>query len=419
MKIFENEAAAYSIVIPQNYENSEKRCAIRLAAMLGITGEILTDDKKADLEILVGKTNRTKTAVGKAEFAVATYKHGIEIVADNCFVYEYALDYCKANLEALLAEAKQSAGVLYREDTSAKLRAAKDPSILDRSGEIRLLYHNVWGWDNGPAPQGWINGKSEPSQRSRAMAETHKTLAPDVICLQEYTNFLMRSCEDSIVAELEKTGDYAEVKLPPVDKIETATPIIYNTKTVKLIDSGVHKFTFGGGMDKFLTWGVFETVAKGKKFGVISGHLAYQGGEDGNMYRMCQIPLMMYRAERIKSTHKCPVFFGGDMNCPGFSAPYRLFLNMGAVDTWPLSEITEDRSTCHAYPDFDQETGLVMSHHRVDVYDAPTYMQMGIDHIFVLPRGEKPKFRRFDIVSNVYANTGSDHMPVVLDLDLN
>ena len=132
---------------------------------------------------------------------------------------------------------------------------------------------------------------------------------------------------------------------------------------------------------------------------------------------MSQVPLMIFHAEKIKSEHKCPVFFGGDMNCPGFSAPYRLFLSMGAIDTWNISEISEDRSTCHPYPDFDQELGIVMAHPMADPNSTVSYMNMGIDHIFHINRGEKPKFRRFDIISNVYANTGADHMPIVLDFD--
>ena len=415
-KILGVETAKYAVVMPKDAKQSEFRLAKNVAAFLGIE-TILTDDEKPEYEILVGKTCRTKTAVSKFEYAIAVVGKKIEIVGGNCFALEYAYRYCRENLANILAEANAKSGELYREDISAKLRQTQDTSLLGKAGEFRFLYHNVWGWANGPASLGWEPGNNAAAdQRSRIMAEAYLELAPDVIALQEYTNFMMRVCEDNAISLLEKEG-YAEVKVPPCSKIDTATPVIYNTKTLKLIDSGVHRFTFGGGMDKFLTWAVFETVNRPRKFGIISGHLAYQGGDMGNTYRMAQVPLMINLAEQIRENHKCHVFFGGDMNCVGFSAPYRLFTTMGAVDTWPLAEISEDCETAmDKYPGFDQKTGLVCREY--DGNKKRTYMTLGIDHIFYIQRGERPSFRRFDILNENYICTSSDHCPVVLDLDL-
>ncbi len=416
-KILGADTAKYVVVMPKNAKNSEYRLAVNVAAILGIEAPVVTDDEKPELEILVGKTCRTKTSVGRFEYAIAVVGKKIEIVGGCCFALEYAYRYCRENLVAILAEATAKSGELYREDISAKLRQTQDTSILGKLGEFRLLYHNVWGWANGPASLGWEPGNNAAAdQRSRIMAEAYLELAPDVICMQEYTNFMMRVCEDNAISLLEKEG-YAEVKVPPCSKVDTATPVVYNTKTLKLIDSGVHRFTFGGGMDKFLTWAVFETVNRPRKFGIISGHLAYQGGDMGNTYRMAQVPLMINLAEHIRDTYKCHVFFGGDMNCVGFSAPYRLFTTMGAVDTWPLAEVTEDCGSGNdTYPAFDQKTRLVCREYNPG--KGGTYMTGAIDHIFYLQRGEKPSFRKFDIIRENYLCTSSDHCPVVLDLDI-
>ena len=415
-KILGTDAAKYTVVIPKDAKQSEYRLAVNVAAILGIEAPVVTCEEKPELEILVGNTCRTKTAVGKFEFAVAVVGKKVEIVGGSCFALEYAYRYCRANLAQLLADAPAKSAELHREDISADLRAKADTSILGRAGEIRLLYHNVWGWANGPASLGWEPGNNAcADQRSRILAEGYAELAPDVICLQEYTNFMMRTCEDNVISLMEKEG-YAEVVVPPCSKVDTATPIIYNTKTVKLIDSGVHRFTFGGGMDKFITWGVFETLNRPRKFGVISGHLAYQGGDMGQTYRMAQVPLMIDRAEKIKDTYKCHVFFGGDMNCVGFSAPYRLFTTMGAIDTWSLCESTEDKGSCSdSYPAFDQKTRLVCREYNPVA--GGTYMTGAIDHIFYIQRGEKPSFRKFDIIHENYLCTASDHCPVVLDMD--
>ena len=416
MKIFDNEAVSYSVVMPQKAKNSELRFAKKVAAILGIPQDSVRDDsgKAAELEILVGQTKRTATKVEKFEFAIAAVGKKIEILAGCCFAYEHAFTYCRANLAALLENAKE--GELYREDTTAKFTATKDTALLGKKGEFRFIYHNVWGWANGPASLGWEPGNNAAAdQRSRIMAEGYLELEPDVICMQEYTSFMMRTCEDNAISLLEQNG-YAEVKVPAIDKIDTATPIVYRTSTLKLIDSGVHKFTFGGGHDKFITWAVFETVNRGRKFGIISAHLAYQGGDVGETYRLAQVPLLIDQAEKIKAQYKCHVFFGGDMNCVGFSAPYRLFLNMGAMDTWNLSAISEDCETeQQTYPAFDKETGLVWREYTGNY--LKTYMTLGIDHIFYLQRGERPQFRRFDILNENYLCTASDHCPVVLDLD--
>jgi endonuclease/exonuclease/phosphatase family metal-dependent hydrolase len=414
MKIFQNDASLYAIVIPENAKNSELRFAKAVASILELPMDVIkTDAEKAgELEIRVGKTNRTKTAVERFEFALAADGKNLEFVAGCCFAYEHAYDYFSVNLAALLEEEKN--GELYREDTTAKIKAAKDTALLGKAGEIRLIYHNVWGWANAPASIGWQPGNNaEVEQRSAIMAESYLELEPDVICMQEYTNFMFRACgESGAINILEKNG-YAEVKLPPVDKIETATPIVYRTSTLNLVDSGVHRFTYGGGMDKFLTWAVFETLRNGKKFAVISAHLAYQGGEDGQSFRMAQVPLMMYHAELIKKTHKCNVYFGGDMNCSGFTDPYKLFLRMGAVDTWNLADVTEDRGTCNPYPSYDVNTGLVF---RPRTTNKGTYMTASIDHIFHIAR-ERHYFRKFDILDDTYLGSASDHSPVLLDFD--
>ena len=103
------------------------------------------------------------------------------------------------------------------------------------------------------------------------------------------------------------------------------------------------------------------------------------------------------------------------MNCVGFSAPYRLFNMMGAIDTWPLAEVTEDKGSCSdSYPAFDQKTRLVCRECRPA---GGTYMTAAIDHIFYIQRGERPSFRKFDILHENYLCTSSDHCPVVLDMD--
>ena len=415
-KILCAEASSYVVVMPEAAKNSELRAAKRIAAMLGISQDAVITDAAdaAELEVLVGATKRTQTVTERFEFAISAVGKRIEIVAGSCFAYEYALDFCREKLCELISGEVE--GELYREDVTPKIRATNDTALLGKVGTFRFLYHNVWGWANAPESQGWEPGNnSAAEQRSRIMAEAYLELAPDVICLQEYTSFMMRSCEDNAISLLEQNG-YAEVKVPAVDKIDTATPIIYRKETMTLLESGVHKFTFGGGHDKFITWAVFESVRPKRKFAIMSAHLAYEGGEFGDTFRLSQVPILINYAEQLRDKHRCRVFFGGDLNCPGFSAPYRLILTMGAVDTWPRSQISEDCETIlDLYPSFDKETGLVINENTTN--RTRTYMGLGIDHIFYLPRSTSPIFKRFDIINDKYICTASDHCPVVLDFD--
>ena len=397
----------YNIVIPADAGMTEKRFAAQLSVfintMTGAELPLITDaESRGTKEIYVGKTSKTTETVSRYEYKITAKGGNLELLADSLFGFEQM----QSDLRTLLSigtvkdAAKADAGVVKTADVSANI-----PTVTQKNGELRIMYHNVWGWNE--------SATNPTEQRNEMMINVYAEYNADILCLQEVTHQMRLNKDVPLLKGMEKYG-YAEVEFEPIKNLYTATPILYKTDKVKVIDKGLIKFDFGGGQDKFITWAVFETLEGGKKLGVISVHLAYQGGEQGEAYRLAQVPQVVEVAKQINTKYFCPVLTGGDMNCNMNSKPYAEYLKLGFTDVWTAigeGENRDDDATNFGYPTWNSQLGM---------FERPGGMggsfATAIDHVFYYGMGLS--FKSYRIIQDNYVMCTSDHCPAVIDFDL-
>ncbi len=420
----------YTIVVPENCDFYVLRAARRVQYAIGSTvGALLpivydsqTEGHLADFEILIGNTNRTTTEVGKNEYVLAMKGAKIELNAGSVFSMEYAVEYAEKDLIYRLRDAEYDCGEITRKDITKDAQNDNSVAITERNGEIRMVVHNVWGWNEDTCPGIWnysIKPYNSASQRNLLMANMYRDLDADIVLLQEYTNRLMRVEANHDISPIMESYGYAQIKGPLFpdgnSQIYTATPIFYKTDKLELLDSGVTKFSVGGGHDKFATWGVFKQKSDGKVFGAISVHMAYQGGTEGENYRLAQVPVVSALAELIRTRHNnCPVMVGGDMNCNVSSKPFQEYLKKGFVDVQGLSERTDGGRSHFGGPNWNSDKNIFTN----DVKDINDYAN-AIDHLIFKGDQKDVTFNIYDYLTESAAASIADHMPLVVDFNLN
>ena len=399
----------YRIVIPADADFAVHRCAIDISSHLtkltGVVYDILTDAEATDAgayEILIGQTARTTVEVKPYSYEISAKGKTLQIAADSLYGYEEAAYVFTTDMVPLRKPMDITEETWRRQDLTAELKKTS-PSLLDRSGEVRVLIHNIWG----NTSEGNIDG------RMLQTAALYGEYRPDVIGLQECSPG-SRGGNNGIIKLLGKIG-YTEV---PAQSTNTSgnnyTPLLYNPETVKLIEYGYR--LYAGQNDsgsKGLTWAVFETVATGERFGAITTHYWWQSDDaQDTRDRESNAREMLDTIASIQAKYNCPVVSGGDFNCNPSSSPYGILTKGGLRDVQSWAKLTENMHTHHTYPTYDAESGLWGS----PVYPAANYAR-SIDHIFATPDNITPK--RFDVVTDLYAILSSDHCPLILDFDLN
>ena len=433
----------YKIVIPTDARNYEKSFAIELARNIKEVSHynipiITAAESVGSKEIYV----RTKAQTGELEFSVTVNGDCIELSSDSLYGFEIMQSYV---LELILSGATDKAGnyEALRKRFSDELDGGRE-LIYGRSGEIRIMSHNVCGWEDViSGPQG---------VRNSTLYDTYLEYAPDILCLQEVTARVRDDADFPLITKLCAEGGYSEVNvgnvtgweygeksgiLPDEVNYVTATPILYNSDVLKVIDKGVTKFgvyssfneafsskesdlTKSANADKFATWAVFSVLDKNGNetdeiIAVVSVHLSHLTDN----YRTAQAKVVKEIAASIVNKHGCPVLLAGDMNAPIGSAVHKNFTGSEFYDVWTDmagSLKRADEATHYiAKPKYNADTGL---YEREDFHVAyGSYERTAIDHIMYYNNGNRLKLRTFDIVSDGYAMTGSDHAGLLLDFD--
>lgn len=400
----------YRIVIPADADIAVRRCAASVANHLtkltGCVYNILTDDVATDsgaYEILIGKTSRTTLTPDEYSYEIVASGKTLQICADSWYAYEDAIDMFTSNVVFLRKPTDIVEGARYGEHLSADLEKAS-PSLFEKSGEVRVLIHNIWGNTSEGAMEG----------RMLQTAALYENYAPDVIGLQECSADARSAKNGNIIGLLAEIG-YTEVPAKAVNSANNNyTPLLYREDTLKLIDYGYRLYDqVNKDASKGLTWAVFETLKTGETFAVISTHYWWQSDDAGDTTdRESDAKQMLETVADIQAKYNCPVLCGGDYNCNPSSSPYGILLGSGLLDAQSLTKVTENLRTNHTYPVYNDDLGI---------WDDPTYPSGGydrsIDHILTTKDGIT--VGRFDVVTDLYALLSSDHCPLIVDFDLN
>lgn len=396
----------YRIVIPAQADIAVMRCATTVAAHLtrltGVPYPLYTDAEATDdgaHEILIGKTARTTLKPDPYSYEIVASGKTLQICADSWYAYEDATDIFTQDVVYLRKPTDITEGMRYSKHLDSELEKAS-PALLTREGEVRVLIHNIWG----------NTSSGRISERMLQTAALYEGYAPDVIGLQESSTGA-RGGESGMVKLLAAQG-YTEVPVKISDN--NSTPLFYKPATVTLIDSGYLRFDQVNKDDsKGLTWAVFDTVAGGERFAVISTHYWWQSDDaQDTLDRESNARQTLDTVESIVAKYNCPVILGGDFNCNPSSSPYAILTAGGMKDVQSRAPKTENVHTHHTYPTYNEDTGLWED----PVYPSANYSR-SIDHIFITP-ADNATLRRFDVVTDLYALLSSDHCPLIVDFDI-
>ncbi len=432
----------YTIVVPENADYSVLRTARSvqhtLGSVVGVIPKVVYDNETGhagDFEILIGMTNRTSAEsknVTNMEYVVAVRSAKLEITAGSVFAYEQVNAFIEGRLLKELNLAKFNAGEITRGDTVKSLERRGSYAVDKKEGEYRIVCHNVWGWNEDIAPGVWgftklhLNGAS---QRNLLMAEIYRDLDADVVALQEYTDRLLRVKDNYDISPYMEEYGYAQVYTSAsIGNAKSATPIFYKADKFELLESDVVdlmvKYTGCGG-DKYMTTAVLKNKENGEVFTVISLHADYrydnanaanQAIYDGNRAGAYRDACVKGKLMQQKYDN-CPVFICGDMNSISTHTPFAEFAKFNYVDVQKKALNTDNGNTAFDKPTWDAIRLIFdrdLSNTNLGTFDMDS-----IDHIMLNAPTNKVGLVRYDILTDISSASISDHMPHVIDFNIN
>ena len=406
----------FTIVIPKSYTMGEHQTAYYLQGLIssnyGYLLPVETDIKTFDCEILVGKTARSTLTVEKTEYAVEVGNGKVQLAAGCTSAW--------AGIEQLFGSTflKEGKVTNVKDNINAILEARND-SILQKKGDIRIVFHNILSYLN--------EGETEHINlplRWELQSNLYVDYDADLICLQEF-NQLPRDRVDGLKNRLTKLG-YAEVPYDP--NLDGDTPIFYKPEKFDLLTQGTYVYTTPnndndryGGYSKMTIWAIFREKTTGKVFCLASSHLDHQDNAEANARRASEaLELIdLFNRVLVGEYANIPVILGGDLNT-SYNRENNKYGNTGAMKNFEtVGGYINVQTTmpgadqmgiwCNP-PSYNKETHLMSP--GTSVSDA----MAAIDHCIY--KGNVTPVT-FDVLSDDYARMASDHLPYVVDFILN
>ncbi len=261
------------------------------------------------------------------------------------------------------------------------IQRAEDADIRIMSANLLVSYKS-WG--------------GEPVKpRAKQFVEFVTKTAPDVIGAQEV-------CGDWHACLKANLPQYKIVH-PQNNIVEKSlTTLLYNTETLRCIDSGRMAYSEGDGTKhRAVTWGVFETLADGQRFVATSTHLDLirEGKEEAEFAVMRgQAEEFFTLLDDLRAKYGCPVFCTGDYNAMENDSEKGVFAAAGIYDIF--AERLRDTKFLASM----QSAG------SMEDWEYPSW-----DHIFMDGDAEILAFR---VCSEPFLQDMSDHYPIFADISL-
>ncbi|MBQ8213207.1 MAG: hypothetical protein IJZ80_04295 [Clostridia bacterium] len=309
-----------------------------------------------------------------------------------------------------------------------------DASLAREYGNLRILYHNIFGYDRKPT--------IDPARRFAFQTYLYREYRAPLLCLQEFDK---RPRE--LMAPMLEAAGYREVEVDYSALGKNCSPIFYDPTRLALIDCGFCPFTYisaanpavcNNANTKNFTWGVFEDKRLQKRLTVISLHFYYAADAvcdrmecaESNLARIrnAEELLSVIQKEILPKYPTLPIVFGGDLNACYAHATWPSVLSsvtkgrtvLDLLSDWEgvcaaqkhAAVFADDHITCHAYPTYDAALGYY--DYCADL--SGTSFDGAIDHVYTYGEGIRPM--TFDILDSSIARKCSDHCPVLVDLEL-
>ena len=261
-----------------------------------------------------------------------------------------------------------------------------EDSELVADANLRIMSYNVlvaaWGGDD-LLPESMSN---KSSVRAEMLSKVLAHYTPDVVGLQEFCESWHKSFKGYM-------GDYAMT----LTKNSNYTTIIYNTKTVKLLESDVLEFSKHNSKKmRYVNWALFERLESKQKFIVLNSHLDFGKNKDMQEVQIKEYANLVLDLEK---KYNCPIFALGDYNAmekneKEASDIYKSFMDISKAKD--------------AKYDYDNIVKLCGSECK--------YEDESWDHIFI--KGDSVLPTAFNVLSNKFYTSLSDHYPIYVDVKL-
>lgn len=174
--------------------------------------------------------------------------------------------------------------------------------------------------------------------------------------------------------------------------------LLYNPDTVILHDHGVRVYSEGNDRRlRLVSWGVFESIADGKQFIVMSTHWDLSQNSE---YQMIHAEEMGEEATRLIAEYDLPVITTGDYNRNDPTQAIQTFVS--------ITGFSEAKHTA------DTIEKACKTHHTLGKQPSPEPAD-SIDHIF--GSGEV-HFLYYNVLTDELVCRASDHCPIYADIQL-
>ncbi|MBQ6935610.1 MAG: hypothetical protein IJN49_03585 [Clostridia bacterium] len=200
-------------------------------------------------------------------------------------------------------------------------RIKKDNLILNKKeNEVRIMTLNLLAhyksWGGEPV-----------TERSEIFFSIRDGYSPDVIGLQEM-------CSDWYNEINKNKSDYKFVSPLKTAFPQKMTVILYNTRTVEIIDSGSITFSDCWNFkSRRACWGIFRHKKTNKIFAVLNTHLSFlEDSEEAKNFftQTCQVNELYNVTQTLESQYPYPIFIIGDFNTKKRAIYQKTVVNSGS-----------------------------------------------------------------------------------------
>ncbi len=254
----------------------------------------------------------------------------------------------------------------------------------EQEADVRIMSYNILN------PE-WSSTGETAESRVEPFYNLVTEYMPDVIGLQE-ASYLWHNVINNVLQE-DDTYDFACEKTYLFK--ENMTTLLYNTKTLKLIDESIFDLEKNSEHRVFVV-AIFEKLSDGKQFIVTNVHPAPSSREEEYPRHMSTFTGY---AEYILEIYKdLPIIMTGDFNTSEQSEYYTNLMNDTGVKDAKYEAETLIRNY-NTYAGFNKK--------------ASNNGKSCIDHIFV---NNNVSVKTFDVVVDDGVEKISDHVPIYTDI---
>lgn len=312
----------YRLVYPAADKNSEKVAAQlianSIAAACGTVIDVVDDgEPAAELEILIGKTNRnTDAEIAEMSKDIAGSEAVIGYDGKRINVFG-------ATSTALLVAANEFGGMFKGQKTD-KLELSLSPKLICKIDDsiLSAMSFNVW-----------VSGKSD--ERNERVLNMVRSYFPDTVGFQEVDPTWLSTLRNGLKDQYDYVGEGRDG-----GNNGEYNPIFYRKDKFNLIDSGTKWLSdspnrpskvYESSLNRIYTYALLERRSDGVKLMVVNTHLEHTS-------EAAREKQAKFLVDFLKSAMDYPIILTGDFNCTDASQAYTTIVSCGMSNSFKVAD---------------------------------------------------------------------------------